>query len=143
MGLKGKKGEGEGIEEETPMKVAILPGLVELRIKVNPAKKVTQEDPPYIVMPWMFAPWPAARSKRRIETEVEGETLRELLNGLSDRYKKAGVDFEPINPKTDDIDFDYDIFVNGQNYVGLSKGLETKLKRGDEVLIKMNWRWDG
>ena len=125
------------------MKVVIFPGLVELRIKVNPTKKVTREGLPYIVMPWMFAPWPAARSKRRIETEVEGETLRELLNGLSDRYKKAGVDFEPINPKTDDIDFDYDIFVNGQNYVGLSKGLETKLKRGDEVLIKMNWRWDG
>jgi hypothetical protein len=33
--------------------------------------------------------------------------------------------------------------VNGKKYVGLPQGLETKLRKGNEVVIKMNWRWDG
>ena len=125
------------------MKVVIFPGLVELKIKVNPAKKVTREGLPYIVMPWMFAPWPEAKNKGVIEVEIEGATLRALLNELSVFYKKAGVDFEPINSKTNDVDFDYEILVNGKKYVGLPQGLETRLRKGNEVVIKMNWRWDG
>jgi molybdopterin converting factor small subunit len=125
------------------MKVVIIPGLVELRIKVNPAKEVTREGLPYIVMPWMFAPWPEAKSKGVIEIEIKGETLRALLVELSACYKQVNVDFEPINPKTNDVDFDYDIFMNGQNYVGLPQRLDTELRKGDEVLVKMNWRWDG
>ena len=125
------------------MKVVIFPGLVELKIKVNPTKKVTREGLPYIVMPWMFAPWPEAKNKGVIEVELEGATLRALLNELSVLYKKAGVDFEPINSKTNDVDFDYEILVNGKKYVGLPQGLETKLRKGNEVVIKMNWRWDG
>ena len=125
------------------MKVAIIPGLVELRIKVNPTKKVTREGLPYIVMPWMFAPWPDVKDKGVIEIEVKGETLRRLLTELSDRYKQANVDFEPINPKTNDVDFDYDVSLNGKNYIGLSNGLDTRLRKGNEVVLKMNWRWDG
>ena len=125
------------------MRVVIIPGLVELRVEVNPARKVNRKGSPYIVMPWMFAPWPEAKVKGIIETEIEGSTLRTLLAGLSDQYKRANVDFEPINPKTNDIDFDYDIMVNGKNYVGLSNGLDTRMKRGDKLTIKMNWRWDG
>ena len=125
------------------MKVVIFPGLVELRIQVNPTKKVSREGLPYIVMPWMFAPWPEAREKGVIEIVIKGETLRELLVELSDRYKQANVDFEPINPKTDDVDFDYDVSLNGKNYIGLSNGLDTRLRKGNEVVIKMNWRWDG
>ena len=125
------------------MRVVIIPGLTELRIKVNPTKKVTREGLPYIVMPWMFAPWPDGKEKGVIEIEVEGQTLRGLLSELSDRYKQANVDFEPINPKTNDVDFDYDISMNGKNYVGLSKGLDTRLRKGSEVVIRMNWRWDG
>jgi hypothetical protein len=125
------------------MKVVIIPGLVELRIKVNPKKKVTREGLPYIVMPWMFAPWPEAKTKGVIELEIKSLTLRELLNELSSFYKKASVDFEPINSKTNDVDFDYEILVNGKKYVGLTEGLETKLRKGSEVVIKMNWRWDG
>ena len=125
------------------MRVAIIPGLVELRIKVNPKGKVIRKGLPYIVMPWMFGPWPEAKSKGVIEIEVEGETLRALLIELSDHYKQANVDFEPVNPRTNDVDFDYDVFVNGKNYVALLKGLATKLRGGDEVIIKMNWRWDG
>ena len=143
MGLEGKKRKREKIEEEIPMRVVIIPGLVELRIKVNPPKEVTREGLPYIVMPWMFGPWPEDKNKGVIEIEIEGETLRALLTGLSDRYKKVNIDFEPINPRTNDIDFDYDIFMNGQNYVGLPQGLDKKLRRGDEVVVKMNWRWDG
>ena len=123
--------------------MAIIPGLVELRIKVNPTKKVSREGLPYIVMPWMFAPWPDVKDKGVIEIEVKGETLRRLLTELSDRYKQANVDFEPINPKTNDVDFDYDVSLNGRNYIGLSNGLDTKLRKGNEVVIKMNWRWDG
>jgi hypothetical protein len=125
------------------MRVVILPGLTELRIKVNPAKKVTREGLPYILMPWMLAPWPDVKDKGVVEIEVKGETLRRLLTELSHRYKQANVDFEPVNPKTNDVDFDYDVSVNGKNYIGLSKGLDTKLRGEKEVIIKMNWRWDG
>ena len=125
------------------MKVAIIPGLTELRIKIDPTKKVTREGLPYILMPWMFAPWPDLKDKGVVEIEVKGETLRDLLTELSEQYKRANVDFEPINPKTSDVDFDYDVSVNGKNYIGLSLGLDTKLRKGNEVVIKMNWRWDG
>lgn len=125
------------------MRAVIIPGLVEMRIKVNPSTEVTRQGLPYIVMPWMFAPWPEAKEKGVIEIEIKGETLRELLVELSDWYKKANVDFEPINPKTREVDFDYDITINGKNYIGLSKGLDTKLRGKKEIVIKMNWRWDG
>ena len=125
------------------MRVAIIPGLVELRMKINPKREVTRKGLPYIVMPWMFAPWPEVRRKGVIEIKIKGETLRDLLVELSDQYKKANVDFEPINPRTKDVDFDYDVSVNGKNYIRLSKGLDTKLRSGIEVIVKMNWRWDG
>lgn len=125
------------------MRVAIIPGLIELKIKVNPSKEVTREGLPYIVMPWMFAPWPDAKSKGVIEIEVKEETLRGLLAELSDQYKRANVDFEPINSKMNDVDFDYDISINGKNYFTMPRGLDTKLRGDDEVEIKMLWRWDG
>ena len=140
MGFERKEGKEE---EGSSMRVVIIPGLVELRIKVDPIKKMTREGLPYIVMPWMFAPWPEAKSKGIIEIEIKGVTLRALLKELSDLYKKANVDFEPINPRTNDVDFDYEILVNGKIYVGLTQGLDTKLRKGNEVAIKMNWRWDG
>jgi len=125
------------------MRVVIIPGLTELRIKIDPTRKVTREGLPYILMPWMFAPWPEDREKGVVEIVIKGETLRELLVELSGRYKQVNVDFEPVNPKTKDMDFDYDVSVNGKNYIGLSNGLDTKLRGGNEVVIKMNWRWDG
>ena len=125
------------------MRVVITPGLVELRIKINPKGEATREGLPYIVMPWMFAPWPESKSKGIIEIEIKGETLRDLLSELSTLYKKAGVDFEPINAKTNDVDFDYEILMSGKKYVALRQGLDTKLRKGSEVVIKMNWRWDG
>ncbi len=129
-------------KEDGGMKVAIIPGLTDLKIRIGPRGKARRVQP-HIVMPWVWAPWPDAQKTGLIETEVEGNTLRALLLALSKRYKEAKIDFEPVNPKTQDLGFDYDVFMNGQNYVGLPRVLDTTLKSGDEVLIKMNWRWDG
>jgi hypothetical protein len=63
------------------MKVVIIPGLVELKIEVSPKKRVTREGLPYIVMPWMFAPWPDAKSGGVIELEIKGRSLRAFLTG--------------------------------------------------------------
>ena len=120
-----------------------MPGFSELIIKVNPLAEVTREGLLSIIMPWLYAPWPEAREKGVIEMEVQGETLRALLTTLSDRYKQADVDVELINPRTNDLDVDYDVLINGKNYVTLPQGLDTKLKAGDEVKVKILWRWDG
>lgn len=125
------------------MKVAIMPGFSELIIIVNPAEKVTREGLLTINMPWLYAPWPDAREKGVIEAEVEGETLRALLTTLAQVYRQAGVDFEPINPRTNDMDEDYDVLINGKNYVTIPHGINTKLEDGDKVKVKILWRWDG
>ncbi len=128
---------------EVAVKAVIMPGFSELIIIVNPTQEVTREGMLSIVMPWLYAPWPQAREKGIIETEIDGDTLRALLVELSAQYKAANVDFQPINPKTNDLDFDYDVFINGENYVALADGLDAKLKDDDTVKVKMLWRWDG
>ncbi len=125
------------------MKAIIMPGFSELIIKINPTRDVTREGLLSIIMPWLYAPWPEAQEKGIIETDVEGETLRALLTKLSERYKQVNVDFDPIDIKTDDVDFDYDVLVNDKRYVALPHGLDTKLADDDEVKVKVLWRWDG
>jgi hypothetical protein len=125
------------------MKIVMMPGFSELMIVVNPTRKMTREGMLSIVMPWLYAPWPEAKEKGVIETEIEGETLRELLTGLAARYRQANVDMELINPGSNDLDFDYDVLVNGQNYVALAGGLGVKLKADDTVKVRILWRWDG
>ena len=125
------------------MRVVIMPGFSELIIVVNPTQEVTREGMLSIVMPWLYAPWPNAQEKGIIEMEIDGDTLRALLAELSARYKEANIDFQPINPTTNDLDFDYDVLVNGKNYVALVDGLDAKLKDDDAVKVKMLWRWDG
>ena len=125
------------------MRVAIILCLTELVIKVNPAGELTREGSSNIIMPWMYAPWPEAKEKGIIEIELEGETLRDLLAGLSDRYRLAKVDFEPVNLRTKELEFDYDVVLNGQNYADLPHGLETNMTKGDELRIRISWRWDG
>ena len=110
------------------MRVTIIPHSTELKIILNPNGEVPQEACSSIV-PGLFAPWPDAREKGVIEMEVEGETLTALLTELSDRCKQANVDFEPICPITNDLRFDYDVFVNGKNYVALPHGLDAKQRR--------------
>jgi len=125
------------------VKAAIMPGFSELIIIVNPTKEVTREKLLNITMPWLYAPWPDAQRKGIAEIEVEGDTLRVLLAELSEQYKQANVDFEPIDPRIDDLDSDYDVLVNGKNYVTLPNGLDAKLRDDDEVKVKILWRWDG
>ena len=118
------------------MKAAIMPGFSELIIIINPTGEVTREGLLSIIMPWLYAPWPDAKEKGIIEVEVEGETLRALLTKLTESYKKANIDFEPICPVTNDVAFDYDVFVNGKNYVVLPHGLDAKPEDGDEITVK-------
>jgi molybdopterin converting factor small subunit len=125
------------------MNVSIMPGFSELIVRINPAEKVTREGLLNIIMPWLYAPWPEARGKGVVELEVEGETTRALLTTLAEVYKQADVDFAPINPKTNDLDEDYDVLVNDKNYVTIPHGLDAKLRDGDEVKVKVLWRWDG
>jgi len=125
------------------VKVAIMPAFSELIIIINPASEVTREGLLNIIMPWLYTPWPDARAKGVIEMAVEGETLRALLTGLGEQYKQANIDLEPIAPGTNDLDFDYDVLINSKRYEGLPHGLDVKLKDGDEVKVKILWRWDG
>jgi len=125
------------------MKVLIAPGFSELFITVNPSAEATRDGLLNLHMPWLFAPWPEAREKGVAEMEVEGETLRALVTTLAEVYKKAGVDFEPINPRTNDMDEDYDVLINGKNYYTTPHRLDTKLVDGDRVKLKILWRWDG
>ena len=125
------------------MRIVIIPSLTELRIKINPSEKAIWEEGTDVVLPWMFAPCPEAKSKGMIETDIECSTLRALLNGLSCYYRKAGIELELINPKRNDVDFDYEVFVNGEKYIDLPLGLETKLKKGNEVVVKMVMLFDG
>jgi len=125
------------------VRVVILPGFSELIIVTNPTQEVTRKGMVSIVMPWLYAPWPNAKDKGIIEMDVNGDTLRALLVELTARYKEANVDFQPINTKTNDLDFDYDVLVNGKNYIASADGLDAELKDDDTVIVKMLWRWDG
>jgi molybdopterin converting factor small subunit len=125
------------------VRAVILPGFSELIITTNPTHEVTRKGMLSIVMPWFYAPWPNAKEKGIIEMDVNGDTLRALLEELSARYTEANVEFQPINTTTNDLDFDYDVLVNGKNYVVLADGLDAKLKDDDTVIVKVLWRWDG
>jgi molybdopterin converting factor small subunit len=125
------------------VRFVIMPGFSELIIVANPTKEVTREGMISIVMPWLYAPWPNAKEKGIIEMEMDGDTLRALLTELAAKYDEANVELQPINPTTNDVDFDYDVLVNGKNYVALAGGLDAKLKADDTVKVKILWRWDG
>jgi len=125
------------------VKAVIMPGFSQLNIVINPTREVTREGLISVVMPWLYAPWPQASEKGIAETQVEGETLRAMLIGLAASYKAAKVDFQPLHPETNDLDFDYDVSVNGASYLSLENGLDTKLQSDDSVKIDMLWRWDG
>ncbi|MGD9117344.1 MAG: hypothetical protein PVJ08_01215 [Dehalococcoidia bacterium] len=125
------------------MKAVIMPGFSELEIIVDPSREVVREEDFSLIMPWFYAPWPGSQEKGIIEMTFPGDSLRALLTELSKRYREANVDFELINPGANDLDIDYDVLVNGQNYVALAGGLDVKLKADDTVKIKVLWRWDG
>ncbi len=116
------------------MKVAIIPHFEQLMILVNYDGQVAPETSASS-LPALYAPWPDAREKGFAEINVEGDTLKALLVAVGAIYKQANVDFEPICPVTHDLKLDYDVFVNGKNYVLLTGGLGAKLRDGDEVKI--------
>jgi molybdopterin converting factor small subunit len=116
------------------MKVAIIPHGEQLKIIVNHNGEMAPETSAS-ALPALYKPWPEAREKGFIEIEVEGQTLRALLTEVGHRYKQVNVDFEPICPITSDLKLDYDVFVNGKNYITLSHGLDAKLSDGDEVKV--------
>lgn len=118
------------------MRVVIIPRCTELIIIVNPAGELTQERHPSVI-PGLYAPWPDAREKGVIETEVEGKTLLALPTKLSERYEQVNVGFGPIKPGTRNVDSDYDVYVNGKDYVTLPHDLDVKLTTGDEVVVRM------
>jgi len=117
------------------MRVAIVPHFEQLRVLVNPDGKVSPEVRSSSYLPGLYAPWPDAQSKGFVEIDVEGDTLRALLTEIGARYQQAKVDFEPICPITNEVNTDFDVFVNGKNFVLLAHGLESKLRDGDEVKI--------
>lgn len=121
----------------------IIPGFSELLVFINPSKEVTRVGLPSIIMPWLYAPRPEAQKKGIIHINVLGETLRMLLEELSQRYKQTDVDFDPLDLQTNELDNDYEVLVNEKNYISLPDGLDEKLKVNDEVKVKMLWRWDG
>jgi len=118
------------------MRVAIVPHFERLSVVVNPDGNLNPEVCSFSYVPGLYAPWQDAREQGFTEIDVEGDTLRALLAEIGTRYKQAGVDFEPICPITSDLKSDFDVFVNGKNYLLLVHGLEIKLKDGDEVKIK-------
>jgi molybdopterin converting factor small subunit len=117
------------------MRIAIVPQFEQLMVLVNPDGEVSPEVRSSSYLPGLYAPWPDARSKGFAEIDVEGDTLRALLTEVGARYKQANVDFEPICPITHDLNSDFDVFVNGQNFILMAHGLESKLSDGDEVKI--------
>lgn len=125
------------------MHVIIYPGFAELIIYINPPDNFVLEDPPSVTMPSLYAPWMEYRGKGNIKLDIQGDTLRDLLVELTNQYKRVNTDFEPIDASTNDVDFDYDVLVNGKNYVSLPYNIDAHLKQGDEVRVKMTWRWDG
>ena len=120
------------------MRVAIIPGFSLLKIIVGPGEEI-KDIGPTTVMPWLYAPWPEARKRGVVETEVSGETLRGLLVELADRYRRARVDIEPVESGKDAVNEEYYVYVNGQEYNTLTDGLDTHLAAGDEVVVDMTW----
>ena len=116
------------------MKLAIVPYLENLIVIVDSHDKANPERSSSAIST-MYAPWPDAQEKGFAEIDVEGDTLRALLGEIGTRYRRANVDFEPICPITNDLKLDYDVFVNGKNFILLAQGLETRLRNGDEVKI--------
>ena len=117
------------------MKVAIVPQLEHLTVIVDSHGKMLSERSSSAIST-LYAPWPDAQEKGFAEVNIEGDTLRALLVEIGTRYKGANVDLEPICPLTNDVKMDYDVFVNGKNFVLLAQGLETTLNDGDEIKIQ-------
>ncbi|MFC1871800.1 hypothetical protein ACFLYF_05340 [Chloroflexota bacterium] len=116
------------------MRVVIFPQPVELKAVINPSHSTPQASGSFIV-PGIYHAWPEAEGCGFIDVDIEGQTLWDLLTFISQRYQTASIDYNPICPDTNDLKFDFDLSVNGNNYVSLPHQLDTSLKPDDEVKI--------
>lgn len=117
------------------MKVVLIPHFARLRVIVNSKGEASPDAICASYLPGMYAPWPDAHIKGFITLDVEGNTLRTLLAEIGAHYVKAKVDYEPICPDTHELKLDFDVFLNGKNYILCSKGLDSILNDGDKVEI--------
>ena len=114
------------------MKAVIEFGFSELVIKVNPTNKI-MEKAITNVLPGIYAPWPEAKHKGTVELEIVGDTLRTLLTELCHNYQQVNSDFIPYDQNTNQVNLDYEVLVNGNEYSVF--GLDTKLKENDKIKV--------
>ena len=88
------------------------------------------------MMPWLYAPWPEAKTTGMINMDFAGTTLKDLLVEITSKYRQAGVEFLPYDTIGNRVDFDYDVIVNGRDFISLPGGIDSVLQDGDEVRIK-------
>ena len=70
--------------------------------------------------------------------ETGGSTLRSLLLELPEKYGHQGTTkLRFIDPLTGEVDSWYEILVNGKIYRSLTKGLDSKLEKGNIIEINM------
>jgi molybdopterin converting factor small subunit len=114
------------------MKAVIKFGFSELIIEVDPTKKIIEQSI-INVLPGIYAPWPEAKNKGTVELEISGNTLRALLTELCQNYQQVNSDFIPYDHNTNQVNLDYEVLVNGNEYSVF--GLDTKLKENDKIKV--------
>ena len=69
-----------------------------------------------------------------LELEIEGLTIRQLLEKLCNRFG-ANLRNMIFDPETQGQSQDINILINGRHFRHLPEGLDNELKDGDEVSI--------
>ncbi len=73
-------------------------------------------------------------NQAKFEMDVDGITLKELLDLLCVKYGK-GLKQQIFDPKTSEIRALLRVLVNGHHYTTLTDNLETQLQDGDEISL--------
>jgi hypothetical protein len=114
------------------MKAVVRFGFSELIIEVDPTGKIIERSI-INVLPGIYAPWPYAKNRGVVELEIGGDTLRALLTELCHSYRQVNSDFIPYDQNTNQVNLDYEVLVNGNEYSVF--GLDTKLKENDKIKV--------
>lgn len=64
------------------------------------------------------------------ELDLEMPTLKKVLIELSERIK-----FPILNPTNEEVSDDFKVYLNGVEYEGLPRRIDTELKDGDNVEV--------
>lgn len=75
-----------------------------------------------------------------LDINADKATIRDILVEVRRRSKDK---IKVIDHETGDIDVDHFVLLNGRDVQGLPKGLNTRVKEGDEVGIGMMYHWGG